>query len=120
MKKNRKKRSFLKRVKKPDTSFLHLQMSTPSTVTDICIQTLVSGHVASFSDFFTLVIIDKVIKPEEVEQLQTFQDLLRESENSKRSGSSKNVYLALTELANFFVKTQQVSFGTISNTTSTV
>jgi hypothetical protein len=27
---------------------------------NICIQTLVSGHVQSFSDFFSLVILDKV------------------------------------------------------------
>jgi tetratricopeptide (TPR) repeat protein len=81
-----------------------------TTVTDICIETLVSGHVTSFSDFFNLVHLEKVIKPNATEQLRTFQDLLRESENSKRSGSSKNVYLALTNLANFFVQSQQVGF----------
>lgn len=76
-------------------------------LTAICIDTLVSGHVTSFTEFFVLVVKESVIPRTSVEKLRAFQNLLRASENGKRSSNSKNVYNALTNLANFFVESGQ-------------
>lgn len=82
-------------------------MESDSVPADICIETLVSGHVASFSEFFSLIVRNRLIPSHSVEQLHAFKDLLRASENGKRSGSARNVYLALTQLATFFGEVNQ-------------